>query len=341
MSEPAAHDFDGRVLDLHLGHLSRDERAALDTAFESDPDLAQQNESLGAVFSALAAEPAAPLPDDLVARTVARVKAAGAPPRVVRPTDALKRTLEARPERVIRLGNLRDVIAIAALIVLAVGIGVPSMLHMRERAQRVGCSRNLAALGFATQQYASVYNASLPYAGWSTASNSWRPSDTPGVVHMPNRRHIYPLLRRAYVADPRLFICPSQDHVPMPVAAVKGHDDFLEGRNVSYAYQNMAGVRPSLNDDPDLPILADDTPLFADGLPLIDARRLTRGDPARQNSRAHRGAGQNILTLGGHVKWVTTPLSGIAGDNIWTLQGVDEYTGHEGPSARTDAHLIK
>ena len=158
---------------------------------------------------------------------------------------------------------------------------------------------------------------------------------------VPNRQHVYPLLRLEYVTDPRAFVCPSQQHVPMPKAEIQRRNDFLEARNVSYAYQNMAGVRPSANDDPELPILADDNPLFADGLPLFDARRFGFGDPTTANSRAHNGAGQNILTLDGRVKWTTTPRCGLAGDNIWVLDGVTDYTGHEGPIASTDSHLLK
>jgi hypothetical protein len=127
----------------------------------------------------------------------------------------------------------------------------------------------------------------------------------------------------------------------MPRAEIQRHDDFLEGRNVSYAYQNMAGVRPSAHDDPRLPLMADENPLFADGVPVLDFRRLTRADPASANSRAHDGAGQNILTLRGEVIWAKTPLSGIEGDNIWTLRGVTEYTGREGPASSTDSHLLK
>jgi hypothetical protein len=257
-----------------------------------------------------------------------------------RPADELTEAVERGAGRVIRLGSLRDIVAVAALIVLAVGIGVPGMLHVRGRQQRLGCSWNLAQLGSGLQQYANVFNASFPFAGWSRG-NSWQPSDDPAVVTVPNRRHVYPLLRMAYVIDPRIFVCPAQQHVPMPRAEIQRHDDFLEGRNVSYAYQNMAGVRPSAHDDPRLPLMADENPLFADGVPVLDFRRLTRADPASANSRAHDGAGQNILTLRGEVIWAKTPLSGIEGDNIWTLRGVTEYTGREGPASSTDSHLLK
>jgi hypothetical protein len=126
----------------------------------------------------------------------------------------------------------------------------------------------------------------------------------------------------------------------MPADQLERRQDFIESRNISYAYQNMAGVRPSLRSTPDLPIFADDTPLFADGLPLLDLRRLG-SDPAALNSRSHGGRGQNILTLDGRSIWTTTPLAGVRGNNIWTLDGVTEYTGREGPQSATDSHLLK
>jgi hypothetical protein len=345
MSDLSEHEFDPRLLDLELGALSAAEQEALRGEIDSDPNLRVKYQTLSSVMQVLASSGAqAPAPG-LIKRTMARVHALGRLPRVVRPDEPDEGASVDRPRPVIRLGqSLRDIVAVAAMIVLAVGIGVPSMLHLRERAERVNCSRNLQALGFGVQQYARTYNASLPFAGWS-GNASWQlGSTTPGATspqmaeaaYVPNRRHVYQLLRMAYVSDPRLFICPAQHHVPMPAAAVAENDDFLEDRNVSYAYQNMAGVRPCADDNPALPILSDENPYFASGVPLFGG-----SDPGSKNSPAHGGAGQNILTLRGEVKWVTTPLSGINGDSIWTLQNVTTYTGREGPTSTTDAHLLK
>ena len=341
MADAHEHTFDTRLLDLHLGHLSEAEQAELRGRLAAEPELAAQHRALTTMFDALRALPAPRMPADLPARVLARVRAAGPSPRVVRPADSLTRHIEARGERIILLGSLRDVIGIAALIVFAVGVGVPGLLHLRERQQRLGCSHNLASLGFGLQQYASTFNASLPFAVFAGPRHSWKPSGDPNVETVPNRRHVYPLLRLAFVNDPRLFLCPSQQHLPMPRQEISQREDFLEGRNLSYAYQNMAGVRPSAHDDARLPILADENPLFADGMPLLDALRRTYSDPATANSRAHRSAGQNILTLGGHVKWTTTPNCGLDDDNIWTLPGVSNYTGREGPATASDSHLLK
>ncbi len=238
------------------------------------------------------------------------------------------------------MSSMREILAVAAMIVLAVGLGVPSLVHVRERNQRVACSWNQAQLGRGLATYASTFRGELPFVGWSGAS-SWRVSSEPNVESLPNRRHLYPLLS-GQIASPVWFVCPAVPGTPMPADQIRQHNDFLESANVAYAYQNQAGVRPTTRGLPELPILADDNPLFENGLPLLDlARRIGLHDPASANSRAHGGAGQNMLTLGGNVKWVSTPLSGIGGDNIWTLSHVTTYSGREGPLAGTDSHLLK
>ncbi len=330
--------LDSTLLELHLGHLSEAESDALTARIEREPALASQHEALGAMFAALSTLADEPAPAGLRERISARV--AAAPMRLARPRPA--EPVPPDPDASfgpIRIYHFRDILAVAAMIVLAVGVGVPSALHLRERNHRIACAANLAEVGRGVQAYAMVFNENLPFAGWSQRA-SWQPTDEPGVQTLPNRRHVFPLLARGLVS-PEAFVCPSSNDVPMPASEVTRRSDFLESRNVSYAYQNMAGVRPSLRSDARLPILSDDNPLFDDGLPLLDLRRITRGSPAESNSDAHGGAGQNILTLDGSSIWVTTPFSGVGGDNIWMLERVMDYTGREGPQTATDSHLIK
>jgi hypothetical protein len=341
MSSSPDNGFDPKLLDLHLGRLSEQERATLEQRIAEDSTLAAQNEALETMFRALRGVGEPELPTGLAGKISARVAALGPPPRVVRPAAQSPAGL-ADGERggLIRLTSLREIAAVAAVIVLAVGLGVPSMLHMRARGQRIACSANLAQIGRGMQAYAMANHDSLPFVGWS-GNSSWRPTDELGLAVVPNRRHVYVLLRDRRLPA-RLFVCPSVEGLPMPDEQVPYHDDFLESRNVSYAYQNMAGVRPSLRDNPDQPVFGDDNPFFDDGLPLFAVMRsLGLSDPARANSRAHGGGGQNILTIRGDVKWMTTPNCGVGGDNIWTLDGVDDYTGREGPQTSTDSHLLK
>ncbi len=333
--------FDPTLLELHLGHLSEEEQAQLLARIRDDADLARQNEAVQALFERLKLvrdEPS--VPADLAERVVAHVHANADALRVVRPADSLTRTIEREQRLRLYHGSLRDILAIAAVIVLMVGLGVPSVLHVRSRNQRIGCSQNLAQLGQSMQRYAASHASNLPFAGWEPTMR-WKPTADGRATLAHNRRHMYPLLQGAFVQNPRIFICPSRWDVPMAANDVSRHQTFPESRNVSYAYYNMAGVRPTLEDDPTLPILSDDNPLFEDGTPLIEFRRRTSSDPTQINSGAHRAAGQNVLSLDGGVRWRVTPLVGIEQDNIWTLEGVSSYTGAEGPQSTTDAHLIK
>lgn len=340
MSDVPDHEFDPLLLDFHLGRLADEQRAELMDRLERDPRLAAQNDALKSVFEALQLARDEVVPVGLVERISSSVAGLPAPPRVAAAGPTLGEPDDTSGGWVIRMHSLRDIVAVAALIVLAVGIGVPSLLNMRARSQRVLCSANLEQLGRGLGAYAASAGGNLPFVGW-TSRNSWRPTDDPDAVVLPNRRHVFPLLQVGH-ARPTWFVCPSLDDIPMPADQARGRNDFIESRNLSYAYQNMAGVRPTPRNQPDLPILADDNPLFDDGLPLFEMRRkLGLTDSVNANSRAHKRAGQNILTLDGSVKWMTTPNAGVNGDNIWTLDRVLRYTGREGPKSATDSHLLK
>lgn len=328
-------DLPRALIELHLGRLDAAARQTLLARIETDPHLQREHEALGELFSALATYDVPAPPADLHSRICARIEATRTTQRILAQQQQVARSAG-------RLMSLRDLMAVAAVLVMMIGIGVPGLLQMRQRARRVACSWNLGQIGRGLQAYAATFAEALPFAGWD-AQATWSPTRQQQMHLIPNRRHLYPLLRRQYVPSAAVFICPGAGGVPMPAALIPRRNDFLESRNISYAGQNMAGVRPTLHSAPDMPIVGDDNPIFADGIPLLDvwARRFGLRDPSRLNSRAHGGSGQNILTLGGVVRWVTTPDAGLGGDNIWTLQGVRRYTGREGPRQATDTHLLK
>lgn len=328
-----------QMIELRLGRLSADDARDTSARIAADAALAAEDADLRDALGALNSYQTA-TPSDLIDRTIARIRSmpAVAPnkpatPRVVWP--------EEQGGRFVRLHSFREITAVAATIILAVGIGVPSLVNMRERAQRTACSWNLGQVGRGLQGYATTFADSLPFVGFGQA-NSWQPSRDPSIVRVPNRQHVYPLLSSGQ-ASAEWFICPAGTDVPMSVDQVRSHRGFIEPRNISYATQNMAGVRPSLSGSPQLVVAGDDNPFFEDGVPALDlaARKIGLSDPAAQNSRAHRRHGQNLLQADGTVRWTTTPASGVNGDNVWTLSGAPSYTGREGPLTNTDTHLLK
>lgn len=330
-----------QMIELRLGRLSADEQVEAAARIAADAKLVAEDADLRDALGALNRYQVA-MPNDLVERTIARIRklhtVAVAPhkqstPRVVWP--------EEQSGRVIRLHSFREITAVAATIILAVGIGVPSLVNMRDRAQRTACSWNLGQVGRGLQGYATAHADSLPFVGFSQA-NSWQPSRDPLIVRVPNRQHVFPLISSGQ-ASADWFICPSGNDVPMAADQILSQRGFIEPRNISYATQNMAGVRPSLSGSPRLVVAGDDNPFFEDGVPAFDlaARKIGLSDPAAQNSKAHRRFGQNLLQADGLVRWSTTPASGVDGDNVWTLSGTQRYTGREGPLTNTDSHLLK
>ncbi|MCA9242782.1 MAG: DUF1559 domain-containing protein [Phycisphaerales bacterium] len=342
MRAPTESEFRDDLLAFRLNTLSDDAKAEIESDVRSNADTARELESIDHALAALDAARDVSAPADLAARVKRRIAAVPKVSQAI-PFKKAQQLLERENARSAgRYHSLRDIAGIAAAVVLIVGVGIPGLMHARERAQRSACSSNLLNIGRGLQSYAAQFNDSLPFVGWDTATSAWAPTDQPNLVNVPNRQHVYPLLRGG-AAKAGWFVCPSTDCVPMTSSEIPRRHDFLEARNLSYAYQNMSGSRPTTTRcAPDMVIMGDDNPLFDNGRPLVGlGRALGLVDVSTANSAAHRGAGENVLTIDGRVKWVTTPQAGASGDNIWTLQGVDRYTGREGPREPSDTHLIK
>jgi anti-sigma factor RsiW len=148
MTHSTEPDFDPILIDLALGRLPAAEVEAVRQRLSHDPDLAQQHASLTEVFGVLNAL-SVPIsaPDGLQDRIAARVAAAR--PLSVRHaqfgTEADDELAGSGGGLIVRIANLRDVIAVAAMLVLAVGLGIPGLLSVRDRSQRIACSANLGS----------------------------------------------------------------------------------------------------------------------------------------------------------------------------------------------------
>ena len=79
-------------------------------------------------------------------------------------------------------------------------------------------------------------------------------------------------------------------------------------------------------------VLADSSPVFTGG--QFNPDRIT------SSSDNHHGKGQNIWFLAGHVAWSPTPAAGVAGNNIYLIEGLDSYRGDETPTDETDTFLL-
>lgn len=241
-----------------------------------------------------------------------------------------------------RAFTLIELIAVCAIIALLIGLLMPALTAAQNSARQLQCGAQLENLGKALHAYADLYDSVLPVLNPATG-NSWRQIgtsyaslDTDGTKVYSNTRAIYTLLVRGYYAEPLRFICPGVPTHTAVADPLRGTVwDFPSAINISYSYQNTWGAKPKLTNTEGCPIMADRSPLFTftrvttgAGQPYDLATAVSFVDGAdRQakylgNSPNHGLRGQNVLFVGGNVKWSGTPRCGKGMsnglDNIYT-----------------------
>lgn len=312
-----------KLIDYHLQQLSDLDNQEVRSQLESDAAYRAESRSVERMLRLLESY-RVEVPADLMQRVLTGVDHRLRPIR-------LDPELIGRPGFAGRLLSLRDLVAVAAMIAVAFGLLVPALNRAREDGRRSMCEANLMNLGQATSAYAAGFGGQLPFAG-HRAGAYWMPVAQLGVPVVDNRRHAY-LLVRQNLANPGWFVCPSRpDGIVMAAEHPQAFESFPEPSNATYSFQCMAGERPHVGDNPTMPIVADQTPLFAGGTQ----------SSGRLNSPNHGNAGQNVLMMDGRVIWSAGPDIGIGGDNIWLTQNrqLQDYKGIEVPVSSTDAFLV-
>ena len=315
-----------RLLEYHLRQLSEDEAQAVVLKIEADSQFRAESRAIQRTLQLLNTFDV-PVPGGLEGRVLAGI-------------DKRLQPIKLQPDASVRSGlaggilSLRDLVAAAAMIAVAFGLFVPAFSRAREEGRRAMCESQLRNVGMGMNAYAASFAGQMPFASHRPGAY-WLPVDQPGVPVQDNRRNAYLLIRQK-MADPSLFVCPSRpDGIVMIADRPEAFETFPESRNVTYSLQCMAAPRPQITQYPNMPIMADQTPLFANG-------RFTQSSDRNVNSPNHGHDGQNVLMMDGRVVWSNGPLAGISGDNIWLIQGQErhQYCGMETPTAATDAFLV-
>jgi hypothetical protein len=320
------------LLEFHLGLLDAAAAQRVRRELERSPELAIQAHNLKQWLDLVGTyrTPAAPaaLPDRIM-QAVNRT----APLRVTEAASSLPPSpaggLVRRP-----LVSLRELVALAACLMLFIGVVVPGVAHNRSQARQTQCANSLASIFGGLSQYAANFNGAMPQtAGFAPGVNWLRPS-TPQAAYVPNSRNRYMLVRLQFV-KPDGFVCAAMNGArPMTASGFERLEDFPAPENCSFDSQNMAGPTLPLGERNNLPIYADRNPLF-------DGGKLNVANPAETNSRTHNGGtGQNVLCTDGRVLWTTSPVLGPRGDNIWQVEGVTSYNGTEYQQHPADAFVI-
>lgn len=233
-----------------------------------------------------------------------------------------------------------ELLVVVCIVVILLSIFVPYLMRVREDSLRTRCASNLKSVFEALQHYArdngSMFprvrsEPSAPWCAFTGADDSDPYVDTSRVQPNDVSASLFQLVRRGYIKDCAVFVCPStgdrrdemQDAGGMPVPAnVRGN--FHDAQSLSYSYASpFASFQEyKLTDTlrPEFALMADLNPgvdsATSDAVPF----RSQLPEYERINSPNHRGAGQNVLYAYGAVVWQVTPFCAIDNDNIYTSQ---------------------
>jgi hypothetical protein len=321
------HDDEALLIDFVLGRCDQEQSREVRQRLQQDEPFSRLHDDLRNTFSALELAVDHEPPAGLVESTLNRLRSA-------KQTNALLAREQLSRRDVIRpTFSLRELAAIAGVVLLVVSIFGVSYREAEQRKMRDDCAMQQARIGSALQSYAIRSDGWLPSTGDS--QRRWLPAgDRPAVS---NSKGLFALVRDGYV-EPPTFQCPAVGGESFAVQA--GMTDFPSSKFVNYSYQYSLGPKGLWLHDrriadvkASLAILADENPVFENG-------RFRRDRVRAPVSHNHDSRGQNVLYLPGNVEFQPRPSVGVRGDNIYLAEGVYEYSGEEAPAGPTDTFLL-
>jgi len=327
-------EADGQALDAWLEARSR----GLD-AGPMPAGLAERTERVRRLLGLLDTDPAGgePVPGDLSERTLEAIRTYQQRKRFSEQVQML-----AGPSRTLGL-DWRQLATAAAVFFLGAALLMPVMERQQADSRRLVGAGNLGRAGQAISQYAADNLGQMP-RGAVRPGERWTQVGQPDAVQSgvvrSNSAHLFKLLKQQY-ASPGDLVCPENEFAHGFVITPEMMDWPTPGA-VSFSYQNQYRAQmPRLDEVPDLALLADRNPLFeVHGDEIV----FSPDTPLDARSRAHRGAGQNVLLGDGHVTWSISPMLNVRqdgeADNIWAVPGVEIYQGNELPADEMDNFLV-
>lgn len=257
------------------------------------------------------------------------MQAAAAEPRKIHKSE------ERRSLKFILSSGWRDVVSLAAVLVLGMSLLWPLLGAAGHYAKRMQCSNNMSIAAAGLGMYANDFGGSLPSLTAGLQTNAWW--DIRPDAAVSNAANLYSLPRMAYTTLASLA-CPGNPAAPRGECP-KGHWDWKSLGEISYSYQVMRGSRVHVRIDGPVRVV------IADASPVV--RQAIAGRPANpeENSANHERAGQQVLFSDGSTRWAYSPV--VDGDNIWLPMrpggqvqlNIAPLNGHECPESYTDAFV--
>ncbi len=326
---------DGIVLDAVLEARSRDLEPGYTGPMPADS--AQRAQRINQLLNLLAQYPLEDPADDLIERTMAKLRETRQRERFAEQVAMLR-----GPRPSVGAG-WRQIVAAVAVFLVGFSLLLPTLERNRQESQRLVGASHLASAGMGFGQYAQDNADALPRRYLTLGSPWWNVGKPITAENQPvesNSAHLYLLVRRGYVS-PETLSHPANPDAPLPGQMTAQHQDWLRPEQVSFSYQNQYRLDPfSLSDNSALVLLADRNPIFVVRIGRIVQDTAT---PLDAPSRVYGDRGQNLLTADGAVTFTRRPIAprgSAAGDLIWGARGVKSYSGTEQPTDANDVFLV-
>lgn len=312
------------MIDSALGQCNDQEHKTVDNLLAGDFESQHISEDIKNALSALSTLPSHEPLGDLVSRTIQRIEQYQTTQHLI--------AHESRRPMYSPTFSLREVLTVAAVLVVMVLLFVPSIRQARHVAMVNMCASQMGQLGAGLTAYANMNADYLPAP--DTNDMRWLPlPDKP----VSTTNALFKLVRRSY-ASPLLFQCPAVECCTFQPSD-KMHD-FPGTKYISYSYQHDLGEQKLRLKNSPLDSVASKMAILADSNPIFIGGKFHPELLQAKASPNHNGQGQNVLYLDMHVNWVPDANAGIDGDNIYTIQGIREYHGDEAPARPTDSFLL-
>jgi hypothetical protein len=310
------------LLGYLLDALDRDERRAVEAHLRAHPEARARLAALRQLISPLDADGEPPEPPPGLAESAL----AGVADLCARLPDAPPPSPRQAGGPVRRGVRAADLVTAALVLLLAGGLFLTWLARQRRDYQILACQNNLHRLWTALQAYADEH----PENGGAFPRVEARPPHNFAGVFVP-------ILADAGALGPdAATACPAVGGKPAPPCSLDALDALARDRPDAY----RARTRELGGDYAYTLGYCDHGELFGlsracGGLSPILADR--PGD-AGGNSPNHGGGGQNVLCIGGHVRWCVNPDVGVDRDDIYlnlkfrVLAGEHEFDTVLGPS---------
>ncbi len=335
------------LFDYSLGLTSESETTEAERLLAESHEAASLYEALRSVLAPLDALEVEPCPEELAERTVLRLKETSrATSQVDRPQELLSAAnVGGETIRIPFWRNWGDIAAVAAVLVLFVGVGLPTLSFARQKYWQTHCQANLANVREGFVNYVADHDGRLPSLAVGAGSPWWKVGYQ-GPEDHSNTRQGWLFVRQGYVS-PEKFLCPArrvEGKVSFDRLKVEEYSDFPGRKFIGFSIR-IGCPQSKENDWTSRKVLMADLNPIAEELPTDHSAEVNlrlSEELLRSNSRNHGGRGQSVLFGDGSVRFLRTRHTSFSDDDIYTLAEMSSgcrIRGYERPSCEQDAFV--